>query len=65
MQHAFGIGVSMHDSMAHFGQVWIYYAVVGGGMGTSSECASFFVLNVTEKGISAWQSLLQSARIAT
>ena len=51
--------------MAHFGQVWIYYAVVGGGMGTSSECASFFILNVTEKGISAWQSLLQSARIAT
>jgi hypothetical protein len=33
--------------MAHFGQVWIYYAVVGGGMGTSSECASFFVLNLT------------------
>ena len=35
--------------MAHFGQVWIYYAVVGGGMGTSSECASFFVPILTEK----------------
>ena len=33
--------------MAHFGQVWIYYAVVGGGMGTSSGCASFFVQNST------------------
>ena len=35
--------------MAHFGQVWIYYAVVGGGMGTSSECASFFIQKQQEK----------------
>ena len=49
--------------MAHFGQVWIYYAVVGAGMGTSSECASFFVQNAAGKGILVWQNLSQNVRM--
>ena len=39
-----------HFGLAHFGQVWIYIAVVGVGMGTFSECAFLYVLILSQLG---------------